>query len=91
VGPAPAAILGGIAAGTFPETMGHSPRGFCCYSGQLLYCSGAGEGALPKHLDAANITKTAPSEEIFRKNLCTPVENCGFWGVAEEQAVLVLL
>jgi hypothetical protein len=91
VRPAPAAILGGIAAGTFPETKGHSPRGFCCYSGQPLYCSGACEGALSKHLDAANVTKTAPSEVISRKNLATPVENCGFGGVAEEQAVLVLL
>jgi hypothetical protein len=44
VGPAPAAILGGIAAGTFPETVVHLPRGFCFYSGLLLYCSGACEG-----------------------------------------------
>jgi hypothetical protein len=77
-GPAPATILGSIAAGTFPETMGHSPRGFCCYSGQLLHCSGACERALSKHLDAANTTKTAPPAVKSRKNLATPVETCGF-------------
>jgi hypothetical protein len=43
LGRAPAVILEGIAAGTFPETMFHSPRGFFCYSGQLLYCNGACE------------------------------------------------
>jgi hypothetical protein len=73
-----------------PETIGHSPRRFCCYSGQLLYCSGACEGALSKHLDAANMTKTAPLEVKSRKNLATPVENCRFSGVAEEQAVFEL-